>query len=253
MDGSKLCLASTASSSTTIKEPNNGNAPPKLYDDFELWQILRSKMHLFRAKDFIQFYSKNAGAGQKGPGFADDPQKNVYAALLVHFTEKLSKPFQDTVEQIALKKIGLPASQFKLAPVKKISRILVKGQEYHGENLDEYVTGQPVPHEAFGVGQVLDTFRCSFTIYSPTEMVKVISVLKTLTLEKDHLQMYRLKNLHNQDASVIGGYRDVKANLIFRHSDGTTMLGEVICIFKEIVEMKKHMHLLYMCDRGDFD
>lgn len=202
--------------------------------------------------------------------------------------------------------------RFKKAPVKQVGRIAAKAREYAEEyakkikqeedTLREDTLSdkedalrekelQSLKAELTAPGRVLDTFRCSLTIEDPLQMLNVVEAFKACTLDNDGMVCYRMKNLHHQNATVHGGYRDIKCNMLFRtkvrvgvgmvsssmvvsptggdsHTQGhhqdtqvldsqgelreVTMIGEVILIFKKILDLKKHMHLVYAIKRGDY-
>ena len=67
----------------------------------------------------------------------------------------------------------------------------------------------------------------------------------------------RAKNGHHPDAVAVGGYRDVKLNLLLRHDDDsglrTEVLTEVQLVLSAFADVKAKMHAIYRIHRGDFD
>ena len=114
----------------------------------------------------------------------------------------------------------------------------------------------------------------------------VFQAIEAATLEDDSLQVVRRKNGFAPEAEAVGGYRDVKYNLLFQsrgkagvglghgrgqgqagsHSRGTVAAGtggapgpsprtavvEVQVILMSYLDVKKRMHAIYRVHRGDF-
>lgn len=270
----------------------------------EAYQLLVHDLKIASdARELIDFYRV---ASKNDACFREDPAGKLYGAILAHFSAQADEAFSQAVRKklvvdgtTAPSSSALPSSssgamsfsgagppsavppapflrpnQFKRAPVKKLPRILVKGAEYqleHDSSSSDMIKAagrEDLHRDGFGgVQHVLDTFRCSFTLENPQELVRAVRILKAFSLKNDGLQLYRLKNMHSRKIlheQTSGGYRDVKANVVFTlpkkpgggpdAAAGTTlrMVGEVILILRPVMELKKHMHLLYKCQRGDF-
>eukprot|EP00397_Hematodinium_sp_SG-2012_P013458 GEMP01013665.1.p1 GENE.GEMP01013665.1~~GEMP01013665.1.p1 ORF type:complete len:892 (+),score=202.16 GEMP01013665.1:205-2880(+) len=161
------------------------------------------------------------------------------ALMLVHNTALVDKHFHECMRALLQ---DIPAVTYMPAPTKKLQRILEKSEEYATEN------GCTFP---FGCQYIIDTVRCCVSIPTADALLQTLGAIKNARLGKDKLEMRRIKNGHHPEAESVGGYRDVKVNLLVDFN-GVRLLTEVQLVFDRVLEIKHHMHLLYACDRGDY-
>ena len=154
-------------------------------------------------------------------------------------------------------------------PVKKYERCAIKEIEYAEENDIDIGPSNWIEGGICGLGMmptyeqstvgsfILDANRAAVYVRSAAEMMAVVDALMSLRLDESGAQVLRLKNGFNVEAKGIGGYRDVKFNVIFQGLDligkPITMIGELQIMLLSFEETKKHMHLLYALHRGDFN
>ena len=72
------------------------------------------------------------------------------------------------------------------------------------------------------------------------------------TLGPIRFRTKRIKNTHHEDASTVGGYRDVKVIGELTIGESDSMLVEVQLIDRVFLDIKKFMHRPYSVGRGDF-
>jgi hypothetical protein len=108
--------------------------------------------------------------------------------------------------------------------------------------------------EAGGMG---DFCRCSVSCDSPRHLRDVYEKLMAMRLSKGDVgEVVRVKNGFHKDAISSGGYRDIKLNILvdvpLPGGGSVRHIAEVQLLLAHYVEVKKHMHLLYKVQRGDF-
>jgi ankyrin repeat protein len=176
---------------------------------------------------------------------------HVCALNSVARNDQRNAEFQTRVKAIA-KTLGA-AVHYKVAPVKKYERIVVKAKQYHAAGrLPETAAGA-----AEAAGRVIDIQRCSLEADDAAMAMKAVALLKGATLAEHGMRPLRCKNGFNAAAESAGGYRDVKLNMLFQAKGVPGAAGravvEIQVILKAYLTVKKRMHAVYRLDRGDFD
>ena len=143
------------------------------------------------------------------------------------------------------------ASRTRRSRATGYERIAVKAAEYcHPE--------ESLPGTGAAAARVIDIVRCSFEVPSVQSALALCAWLDAATLEQHGVLALRRKNGFHADARSVGGYRDVKYNLVYQSPSVRGAMGRVIVEVQIIVEayaylkVKKKMHAVYRIDRGDF-
>jgi hypothetical protein len=147
---------------------------------------------------------------------------------------------------------GVQGAKFKDAGRKGYERVAVKAEQYHG---DMALPATPVGSGA-AAARVIDIIRCSFEVPTARSALVLCEWFDKATLEEHGVRAMRRKSGFHEEAESVGGYRDIKYNLLFQSPTIAGALGRVIVEVQIIVEaylrVKKKMHAVYRIHRGDF-
>ena len=176
--------------------------------------------------------------------------RHVGALAMVGQAHRRNDEFQEAVAALVA---GIPGVVHKRAPVKRCDRVVEKGAAYHA---DRGLSDLSAAAGLEAVGRVLDIQRCSLCVSSPAAAATVFKAIEAASVEKNSLQVVRRKNGFAAEAEAVGGYRDVKYNLLFQSHGGEgaadSAVVEVQVVLVSYLDVKKRMHAIYRVHRGDF-
>jgi hypothetical protein len=140
------------------------------------------------------------------------------AMLLYH-------PFSDHAPvTFAPPTLQIPGVVHTAAPVKQCDRVVDKGAAYQTErNLPNTPEGG-----LEGVGRVIDIQRCSYIVPDPETAVAICDALESATTSRTKFEPLRRKNGFAVDAESVGGYRDIKYNMLFRSGEQSGPSGTLV-------------------------
>jgi hypothetical protein len=183
------------------------------------------------------------------------------ALRLVHIHALLEEDFNKCMASVGTQFDHLGV-HFKPAPLKKYERVVTKADAYAEEN--QY------PDTALGAdksaGHVVDILRCTFVVPSPEVAVALCEWFDKATVEAVGFRPLRRKNGFHSEAKVVGGYRDIKYNVLFKSpalatasdaaaAGGTRLsscIAEVQILLSSFLVVKERCHAVYKLHRGDF-
>ena len=169
---------------------------------------------------------------------------NIYKRILLHFAQKVDESFHESVR----KHLGMYGEDWSAAPGKKFERILVKELEYGVVGAESY-------EERTVASRILDFNRGSLTVKDPAEMLKVMKIIESWTLEETSMLPVLGKNGFSEQSFT--DYRDMKYIVLFRPpSPGGEPSWPVLCelqlLLPQWIKLKKALHPLYRIMRGDY-
>ena len=166
--------------------------------------------------------------------------RGMVALWLISRHEKAKATFDEIIHR------SVSEGRLHSAPLKGFSRIMEKAGEYIVENgLRTWADKVLAPM------YVIDILRVTIETDTAAQQLRVEDELLAA------MPLVRAKNGHHPDAVAVGGYRDVKLNLLLRHDDDsglrTEVLTEVQLVLSAFADVKAKMHAIYRIHRGDFD
>jgi hypothetical protein len=212
-----------------------------LHDVVALVDLLQGGRHALLKEPRMAHFTHKAGTTSFW--------RHVCALQSVARHEVLNGEFHEHIRE---KLHGMEGALFKSAPLKGYDRVAVKAAEYH----DEMGCADTPAGAGAAAARVVDIVRCSFEVPSASAALALCAWLDAATLAQHGVLALRRKNGFHPDAPTVGGYRDVKYNLLFQSPSVAGALGRAVVEVQIIVEaylkVKKKMHAVYRVARGDF-
>lgn len=174
-----------------------------------------------------------------------DFRKHLGDLLLLFYAHKLANPFHKAVQR-AFQHMS-DSIEYHSSPCLMFGEI----RESAKGNYEERSILRPVPDELCGQF-CANLFRCDIVVRRPVDMISAIELLKSMTLEKNKMELRKLSNFHSKDAQILYGYRDITASVIFQHNK-LAMLGEIRLTFHQLFKATKIVRMLIACERGYYD
>lgn len=161
--------------------------------------------------------------------------ENILSLCLINCASRLNPPFQAIMKNI-LTGEDFGCHAFRAGPVKKLPAVISRAYEAS----EEYGVSTRM-----GAQYVPDYLRCAAVVNEERDLVIVVNKMKKLSLNKDGVEVRRVRNGHHADAEVpIGGYRDIAVDVIFRGDEDEVMYAEVRIVLASFLEAKKQAHML---------
>lgn len=149
-------------------------------------------------------------------------------------------------------------------PLKQEARVLIKELEYsslkdeaesgaveivilQGKLRDSALTNV---EDRLCSGGLCDFVRASVVCKTEEELIEVYQLLKAAP--DDELYVVREKNGFHPDAVSVGGYRDIKLNVLCGKGTAHPHISEVQLILDDFLKLKMQSHMPYAVARGDF-
>lgn len=194
--------------------------------------------------------------------FRKDSEVHASGALhvLSLYAERVDVEFQRFMDTLFGKK-------FKGAPVKKTKRMTTKLRQ----DLEEDFEGGAELAEAWDDAErtaadpflrtfaygLADLVRGSVTVDGAEAMIAIAKELRAGPTDGKgrRFEAWRVKNTHHPDATIVGGYRDIKVLGKFSaelETETLSMIVEIQIIEKVFLAVKCFMHKPFTIARGDF-
>ena len=161
---------------------------------------------------------------------------NIYKVILLHFAHRSNDDFHDAVR----KHLGSYGETWLAAPIKTFERIRVKELEYGVVGAEHY-------SDRTTASRILDINRGSLTVRDPAEMLRVMDLIESWTVENTGMCPVLRKNGFSNHSCT--DYRDVKYIVLYRPSSGMPLLCEIRLLLPVWDTIASHD--VYRVRRGD--